>query len=233
MCEMLVVGVDDPQPFEGLAPSVTTIERYGLAGFGWGVAWLADGGTVGLVRGMGRFADEWGASELPQVTSRRFLVHLRRPSALSTISMADTQPFAAGGRYAFCHNGFLDGAEERRSQYRGRLAGKADSEVGWVFFQDRLSEGVPPITALREVDEVFGGNVNLGYLGADGLLAVYSRSRNNRVWRFRLDGAEMAVTGLHSSDESIFNLVFPGAGDRHLVHAGSSSAVANGLPSAA
>jgi len=224
---MLAVAWDEPHPFTELHEFVSTLEIYGLAGFGWGVSWLADGKTR-EVRGLGRYVDEGYVDgglrrdELGAASSHRFLVHLRRPNKLSTVQLADTQPFLHDGDYAFCHNGFLDRAEKFRPTYASRLAGAADSEVGWVFLQDRLAAGAAPTEALHEVDETFGGKVNLGYLGADGELAVYSRNVSNAMWTFDMLGARMATTGIHSDDDSIFRLVFPAATNPALVPSGTS-----------
>src|SRR5262249_34907182 len=155
----------------------------------------------------------------------RYLVHLRRPNKLSTVQYADTQPFSRDGEFAFCHNGFLNRAEQLRATYADRLQGGADSEVGWCFFQDRVDEGVAPLDALRETDETFTGKVNLGYLDRDGTLAVYSDNVANAMWRFTLDGADMASTGLHSDDDSVFRLVCPQAEDRRLVPSGTGIAL--------
>jgi predicted glutamine amidotransferase len=156
------------------------------------------------------------------VRSRRFLVHLRRPNKLSTIQYADTQPFFRGSDYAFCHNGFLDRAETLRPSYQDRLAGGADSEVGWCFLQDRLDDGADPLDALREVDETFGGKVNLGYLDRRGALAVYSHNLSNAMWRFTDRGADIVSTALHSDDDSVFTLVYPDSTDRRLVPSGTA-----------
>ena len=150
MCEILAVATDQPRPFSRLHDWVSLLETYGLGSFGWGVAWLDDPtGEVRVDRDIGRYIDQYKEHDgLMDVVSRRFLVHLRRPNKLSTVQLADTQPFFHGGDYAFCHNGFLSRAELLRPPYEARLTGGADSEVGWVFFQDRLAAGVKPVDAL-------------------------------------------------------------------------------------
>ncbi|HLH99471.1 MAG TPA: hypothetical protein VKV06_01715 [Acidimicrobiales bacterium] len=236
MCELLAAAFPEPRPFDELAGAAELLERYGLAGYGWGVAWLDDGGTgqpgaagtahpsaagtVRVVRNTGRFVDEaLTGGLLGRHLSRRWLVHLRRPSRLLTVSMADTQPFAQDGEYAFCHNGFLERAEQLRPQFADRLEGRADSEVGWAWFQDRLAAGADPEAALRGVDETFGGTVNLAYLGADGRLAVYAGNKTNPMWQFRLGGGELAATALHSDDDAVFDWIFSDATDRRRLDA--------------
>ncbi len=229
MCELVAAASLEPRPFGDLAEEVAKVEHYGVASFGWGVAWLDDeAGVVRRSRGLGRFEEEALADRsLLENMSSRFLVHLRRPSRLSTLQLADTQPFADDERLAWCHNGFLDRAEELRPAYAARLSGAADSEVGWQFFLDRIAEGVEVPSALRAVDDAFGGRVNLGYLGADGELSLYSRNDTNGMWRFASDEVSYVVTELHSDDASLFKLVFPRARDRVRFEPGSGFTLAS------
>jgi hypothetical protein len=224
VCEILAMASDEPRSFTTVHGWAGLLERYGLGGFGWGVAWLDDdSGSVRVDRGLGRYEDEaQGHDELMAAVSRRFLVHLRRPNKLSTVQLADTQPFAHNGDYVLCHNGFFDRAEVLRPPYAERLLGAADSEVGWLFFQDRLAAGVKPVDALVEVDESFQGKVNLGYLGADATLALYTRNISNAMWQFEIDGAQLVSTGIHSDDDSVFRLVYPDSSDPRLVPTGTA-----------
>lgn len=219
---MLLAAWEKPTSYARLDRWVGDLERYGLGSFGWGVAWVVDG-SVQVERGLGRYVDEapW-RERLQAAVSDRFLVHLRRPSKLSTIAPADTQPFLTGDRYAFCHNGFLEQAEQYRAHYADRLSGSADSEVGWQFFDDQLADGAAATDALRAVDDKFGGQVNLGYLAADGTLALYTRNDTNAMWRFTLDGGQLATTALHSSDASVFEFVYRGTSGRGLIPEGTA-----------
>ena len=224
---MLAVAWDEPRPYREIHDLVATLEIYGLGGFGWGVSWLTDSGKVAVERGLRRYIDEAEDRDLMASASRRYLVHLRRPNKLSTVDWADTQPFSRAGEFAFCHNGFLDRAEALRPHYADRLEGGADSEVGWCFFQDRVDEGAEPAAALHEVDETFGGKVNLGYIDRHGTVAVYSGNVANAMWRFRYLDADMVATGIHSDDDSVFSLVFPKADDRRLVPVGTGVILGN------
>lgn len=225
MCELLAVAFERPLPFSRLVGRVCDLERWGLAGFGWGVAWHTEDSRVRVERGLGRFQDEGLArDDLMQTSSRRFMVHLRRPNKLSTVQLADTQPFLGErGCCAFCHNGFLERAEDHRSEFASELRGGADSEVGWVFLKRRLAEGVSPSDGFREVDERFGGTLNLAYLAGTGQLLVYAHNKNNVLWRFnRAEAdttAEVVCSGLHSDDQTVFDVVFPDATDRRPVPA--------------
>jgi predicted glutamine amidotransferase len=234
VCELLAVAWERPVPFSGLADRVCRLERWGIGGFGWGAAWTTGDGHVRVERGLGRFQDEaLGREELLRTTSTRFLVHLRRPNRLSTVQLADTQPFPEGDAHAFCHNGFLERAESLRPRFAGRLGGAADSEVGWAFLREQLAAGVSPADGLREVDETLGGTLNLGYLDHTGSLMVYARNSNNAMWQFGLrDGdisGNVVSTALHSADETLFDVVFPDATDRRLLPSGTSVAVGTTL----
>jgi predicted glutamine amidotransferase len=217
MCELIAVAWERAEPLDGVLAWAAELERLGVAGFGWGVAWLdQDAGTVRGYRNEASLAqDSEGAAGLRDIRSSRFLVHLRRPNRLSTVEIDDTQPFLDERRgWAFCHNGLFARAEELRASYAGRLHGRADSEVGFCFLQDVLEEGTKPEDALRRTLRDMGGTGNLGYLGADGTLLMTFGHPDNEVWSFRSGPATVAATALHSRDESLFDLVFPDATDR-------------------
>jgi Glutamine amidotransferases class-II len=218
VCEILAAAWPEPRPLSVLLPYVRKMERLGLAGFGWGVAWLAGQSVVGYRRPTTLASDRSGRDELASVASTRFLIHLRRPSRLSTTRLADTQPFVeSNGAFAFCHNGSFRSHERYRDRFAGRLRGQADSEVGFRLFEELLPGLGDPARGLREVARRLGGNANLGYLGADGRLLVRSGHRGNLVWRFRVEEGQMAATELHSRDDSLFDLVFSHATERYVV----------------
>ena len=218
MCELLAVAWPRPEPLGRIFPWAVELERLGIAGFGWGVAWL-DGGRVKGYRNAGRLADDRdGRDRLANVHSRYALVHLRRPSKLSTIEIEDTQPFVSDdGSFGFCHNGMFEHHHELRPRFVERLCGRADSEVGYCLFESLLSEGHRPSAALSDVHRQLCGLANLAYRGQDGQLLLYGGHPDNTLWSFRVDEAEMASTGLHSADLSVFDLIFPAAVDRRPV----------------
>jgi predicted glutamine amidotransferase len=218
MCEILAIRWPKPTHFASVLPWAEKVEYYGLGNFGWGVAWL-EGGQVKRYRYPGRLSeDRAAAGELADVASTHYLVHFRRPNRLSTVQLADTQPFLAeGGRFAFCHNGSFTRESEFRDQFAGQLKGKADSEVGFRVFEQILDSGEPPEEALARTQLQLLGNANLGYLAADGELVVFNAYPTNRFHRFRVAGAEVAATELHSPDDSLFELVFPAATERHVI----------------
>src|SRR3954453_8890968 len=108
---MLAVAWDEPHPYTEIHDLVSTLEIYGLGGFGWGVAWLTDSGKVAVDRGLHRYIDEAEHRDLMTTTWTRFLIHLRPPNKLSTVDYPHPQPFTRAGDFPFCHNGFLDRAE--------------------------------------------------------------------------------------------------------------------------
>ena len=166
--------------------------------------------------------------DLAAVTSTEFLVHFRRPTLLSTIQIADTQPFLTAAQdLAFCHNGLFTEAESYRPEYADRLAGAADSEVGFCMLQDLVESGTAICDALAIVHAKLGGNANLATLDSQGVLALFSKHERNQFWTFRVGDADVAATELHSPDGSLFNLIFPGATDRAVV---DESAVAVSRP---
>src|SRR5438874_9720992 len=112
MCELIAVAWDERERLGRIIPWALGLERIGIAGHGWGVAWLdAEGAVRGYRRATSLADDEDGGAALADVRSERFLVHLRRPNRLSTVQLADTQPFVDSpeeggpGTFAFCHNG--------------------------------------------------------------------------------------------------------------------------------
>jgi predicted glutamine amidotransferase len=219
VCEVLAVAWEEPQRFDRVLPWASDLERLGVAGFGWGVAWVDEDGTVrGYRRPTSLRDDAEGRHRLAGVTSNRFLVHLRRPSRLSTVQMADTQPFLAGdGGFAFCHNGMLERHEDHRDRLGASLSGKADSEIGFRMVEEALAAGAMPADALADVYERLGGRANFGYLDAGGTLAVYAANATNRMWTFELDRARVASTALHSDDRSVFGMLFDRGDDAELI----------------
>jgi predicted glutamine amidotransferase len=218
MCEVLAVKWPEPRPFSVLAGWARAMEYYGSGRFGWGVAWVADG-RVQAHLDTGQMADDAAvAGDLGAVESDRFLVHFRRPTLLSTIQLADTQPFVTPEKnLAFVHNGLFKERDTYRPEYAGRLRGGADSEIGFCMLQDFVASGVAACDALAMVAAKLGGNANLATLDGDGTIALYSRHETNRFWRFTDGDAQIAATELHSPDDSLFRLVFPAATGRSVV----------------
>ncbi|MHB1500537.1 MAG: class II glutamine amidotransferase [Candidatus Dormibacteria bacterium] len=214
MCELLLAVWPEPVAIEEVLPWARSLELFGLGGFGWGVAWR-HAGAVRHHRHPGTLADDRdGVAGLRDVRSTHYLVHLRRPSQLTTIALADTQPFLADdASFAFAHNGRLDLAEGVRHRFPGRLQGRADSEVGFRLFEE-LRREAGPAQALREVHRQLGGTANLGYLPSAGAALAYAGAPANQMWKFTMGPAQVISTALHSSDQAVFEFCFPEAGER-------------------
>jgi glutamine phosphoribosylpyrophosphate amidotransferase len=220
MCEQYVARAAEPFRIDELWDLTEKLERYGIASFGWGAAWLGPDGRLGSHRDTGRFIDDPEREAIGRLETTSLLVHLRRPSRLSTIGPADTQPFDdPAGRYAFSHNGDLLLHRDWRKRYRaaGRIRGRADTEVGARWLEDEWHSGEPIPHLLGALHDTFGGQANLAVLAASGAVHHYAGNRENPVFTFRLGPISIAATGLYSLDRSLFRFVARGATERRLV----------------
>lgn len=224
MCEHYIARADEPFRLEELWPFTERLERYGIAAFSWGAAWVADHGGLESHRDIRAFRDDPGVNDLGRVETTSVLVHLRRPSKLSTIGAPDTQPFDdPAGRFSFSHNGDLRDIGEWRRRYRaaGRIHGRADTEVGARWLEDQWADGDAG-TLLCGLHETFGGQANLAVIAANGDSWAYAGNTENPVFTFRLGRISVASTGIYSLDRSLFRLVAPEAENRRLVRVGGT-----------
>ena len=221
MCEHYVARAAAPFRIEELWDFTAMLERYGIAGFGWGAAWLADDGRLRSYRDLGTFQDDpHGRATVGREATTSLLVHLRRPSKLSTIGIPDTQPFDdPRGRYSFSHNGDLrlHGEWRRRYHDQGRLLGRADTEVGARWLEDEWREGESVPHILAALHDTFDGRANLAVITATGEAHHYAGNDENPVFTFRLGEIGLACTAIFSIDRSLFKFVAPKATDRQLV----------------
>ena len=220
MCEHFVARAAEPFRLDELWPFAERLERYGIAGFGWGAAWIDADGTIASHRDVRAFRDDPAREAVGRHETTAALIHLRRPSRLSTIGPADTQPFDdPAHRYSFSHNGDLLLHRDWRSRYRaqGRIRGRADTEVGARWLEDEWRDGESVPHLLGALHDTFGGQANLAVLTADGGAHHYAGTRDNPVFTFRLGRIGLAGTGIYSLDRSIFRFVAPGATERRLV----------------
>ena len=236
MCEHFVARAAEPFRLDELWPFAERLERFGLAGFGWGAAWLGPDGRLGSYRETRAFRDDPGRETVGATETTVALVHLRRPSKLSTLTMADTQPFDdPAGRFSFSHNGELRDYKRLRATYRaaGRIHGRADTEVGARWLEDAWQPGEPVAHLLAALHDRFGGQANLAVLSGDGTPHHYAGNGENPVFTFRLGEIGIASTGIYSLDRSLFRFVAPSATDRRLVRIRSIVALdADGRPTA-
>ena len=220
MCELFVARAATPFRIEELWDLAARLERFGIAGFGWGAAWLSDDGTLRSHRDVRAFRDDPERERIGREATTSVLVHLRRPSRLSTIGLADTQPFDdPAGRFAFSHNGDLLLHREWRRRYRaeGRIHGRADSEVGARWLEDEWHDREPVPHLLGALHDTFGGQANLAVLARGGAVHLYAGNHENPVFSFRLGRIGVAATGIYSLDRSLFRYVASAATQRALV----------------
>ena len=220
MCEHFIARAAEPFRLDDLWPFADKLERFGIAGFGWGAAWLTGEGTLGSYRDLRAFRDDPGRGSVGAIETTSAVIHLRRPSRLSTLTFEDTQPFDdPAGRFSFSHNGDLRDYRGLRSTYRaqGRIHGRADSEVGARWLEDAWHDDEPVAHLLGALHDRFGGPANLAVLAADGSAHHYAGNGENPVFSFRLGRIGLASTGIYSLDRSLFRFVAPGAVDRRLV----------------
>jgi glutamine phosphoribosylpyrophosphate amidotransferase len=220
MCEHFIARAAEPFRLDELWPFTERLERFGLAGYGWGAAWLGGDRKLASYRDTRAFRDDSGRETIGATETTSALVHLRRPSRLSTWTLSDTQPFDdPAGRFAFSHNGDLRDYKDLRATYRaaGRIHGRADTEVGERWLEDAWQPDTSGGSLLAALHERFGGLANLALLAADGTAHHYAGNDENPVFAFRLGRIGLASTGIYSLDRSLFKFVAPGGTGRRLV----------------
>lgn len=226
MCEILAARADRPFAVAELWDVAAGLERYGLAGYAWGVSWVRPDGTLDAYRATTAFRDDPRRDAVGTTETTAALVHLRRPSRFSWLGMADTQPFLdAGGRFVLAHNGELARHRRFRAAYRaaGRIHGKADSEVALRWLEDAWTPGRPAADQLAALHAAMGGSANLAVLEPGGAATVHAGNAENPVFGFRLGDLALLATGVYSLDRSLFRLVAPGARERRLVGRGRAA----------
>jgi hypothetical protein len=220
MCEQFVARSESPFAIADLWDIAERLERFGLAGFGWGAAWVTAEGRLAVHRDVRAFRDDPDREAIGRKETTSLLVHLRRPSKLSTLTLPDTQPFEdPAGRFAFSHNGDLREHGRWRDRYRaqGRINGRADSEVAARWLEDEWEPDERPAHLLGALHDALGGEANFAVLLPDGTAHHYAGNPENPVFSFRLGPIRVLSTGIYSIDRSLFTYVCPGATDRRIV----------------
>lgn len=237
MCEMLAVhaGITGQTFTRGeMLPVASEMDRLGVAGFGWGVAWHEPNTTqLHHHRSATALRHDPASSDptLLQTRTDAAIVHLRRPSKLSTIGLADAQPFYSERLgCAFAHNGDFVKHEMLcpRFQERGLLQGRADTERGFRLFEETLERKNGPKhaeAASRGVHQTLEGRANLFALLPDGSIAVLAEHEDNWMFQCQLGALDVIVTALYSWDRSVFNLILTDAQDIRRIEVGDSTTV--------
>src|SRR3954447_6341840 len=164
MCEQLVARAEEPFRLDELWPLVERLERYGIAGFGWGVTWVDGAGALSTHRDTCAFRDDPSAAVVGAHETTSLLLHLRRPPRLSTLQLPDTQPFVdPAGRFAFSHNGEFDRWAEARAalQSARTITGRGGSEAGQRWLEDAWGSEPSGGGLLARLHDTFGGLANL------------------------------------------------------------------------
>src|SRR5436305_10689892 len=98
MCEHYVARSEQPFRLSEPWDLSTRLEQDGIASFGWGATWLGEDAELHTYLDTRAFRDDGeGAERLGGKRTTALLVHLRRPSKLSTLGIPDTQPFQDPG----------------------------------------------------------------------------------------------------------------------------------------
>ena len=173
MCEQFVARSERPFPIDepvpvGRAPRALRDRRLRLG--------------RGVDRGAGPPRDVPRRPCLPRRPERRtaigriettsLLIHLRRPSRLSTLTLADTQPFAdPAGRFAFSHNGDLRNYHAQRDGLPRPQAGSTAGPTprsGPAGSRTPGGRTCPSPTSSAASTGPSAGQANLAVLAGDG-----------------------------------------------------------------
>jgi len=213
MCELLVIKSDETIPIDWIFHYAKLLEEYGVAGFGWGVAWKSESGEIRRYRATeGIKKDQLAAQALEGVQAKEYLVHLRKPSLMKSISFYNSQPYLNEDHsLAFAHNGFFSNHSQYRDSFSYKLEGTSDSEVGYQYYVQRLNEHGNSKNALELTHRHLAGKANLIAFRKDVETLIYAGNEDNSIYVFNLEGIKCAATALHSQDDFIFEAIFPTA----------------------
>ena len=215
MCEILTVKSDDAIEIEWIMKYATLLEEYGFAGFGWGIAWKSDSGEIQRYRAVdGIRKDTLAPQTLKGIKAKEYLVHLRKPSLMKSISFNNAQPYLNEDKtLAFAHNGYFSNHLEFRNRWANALEGTSDSEIGYHFFLHKQNEGMDSKASLSLTHQSLEGKANLVVFRKNEETLLYAGNEDNSMYVFNLEGVQCASTSLHSHDDYVFQAIFPTATD--------------------
>ena len=199
VCEHFVARSAEPFRIDELWGFTEKLERFGIAGFGWGAAWRTADGRLETYRDVRAFRDDPARERIGATETRSLLVHLRRPVAAVHPRRARHAAVPGPGRPVRVQPQRRPRRPTSRgaSAYRaeGRIHGKADSEVGQRWLEDAWSTASRPGQLLGALHDVFGGEANFALLEADGAVHTTRATAENPVFTFRLGAIRLASTG--------------------------------------
>ena len=163
MCEILTVKSDEPIEIEWMMKYGMLLEEYGFAGFGWGIVWKSDSGEIRRYRSVdGIRKDTLAPQTLKGIKAKEYLIHLRKPSLMKSISFNNAQPYLNEDKsLAFAHNGYFSNHHGFRNMWENALEGTSDSEIGYHFFLNKQNEGIDSTTSLSLTHQSLEGKANL------------------------------------------------------------------------
>lgn len=213
MCEIFAVKAEKPVDMEWVMKYARLVEEYGFAGFGWGVAWKSERGEILRYRSVdGIRKDTLAPQTLAGIKAKEFLVHLRKPSRMKSISFTNAQPYVSEDKaFAFAHNGYFSEHEDYRYAWANELEGTSDSEIGYHYFLAKQQEGHEAEAALSLTHQHLKGKANIALFRRNEDTLLYAGNDDNLMHVFYVEGIQCAVTSLYSLDDFIFHAIFPTA----------------------
>ena len=226
MCEHFIARAAEPFRLDALWPFTERLERFGIAGFGWGAAWLGRDGRPGVLprppcvpgrpgsRARRRDRDDRRARPPPSAIEAVDADAAGHPAVRRSRRPLRLQPQRRPAR--------LPDASRARYRADGRIHGRADTEVAARWLEDAWPGGRPcRVCSDRAARAVRRAGQPRGARGRTGRRTTTPATRENPLFAFRLGRIGIASTGIYSLDRSLFRLVAPGATDRRLVRTGS------------
>ncbi|HHW37342.1 MAG TPA: hypothetical protein GXX18_08930 [Bacillales bacterium] len=213
MCELLTVKSEESIPIEWIFHYASLLDKYGIAGFGWGVAWKCDNGQIRRYRAIeGVRNDVLAPQTLKGLEAKEYLVHLRRPSLMKSMAFNNSQPYLNEEEsLAFAHNGYFTNHDQFRPLFINELQGTSDSEIGYQYYLTKTKEQKDPVISLELTHQKLEGKANLVVFQKDQDTLLYAGNDDNRMYVFDLDDVRCASTSLHSQDDFLFQAIFPTA----------------------
>ena len=225
MCEHYVARATEPFRLDELWPFTERLERFGIAGCGWGASWaigrrqpLLVPRRPGVPRRSGARRSR-GESRRPRRSSTCGGPRSSRRSASPTPSRSTTRPAVSPSATT------ATSARSRRGA--SAIATRAGSTAGPTPRSERAGSRIagtarPAGTLLHALHDQFRGQANLATISVGGDVAAYAGNTENPVFTFRLGRIGLASTGIYSLDRSLFRFVAPDATERRLVRLGGA-----------